>query len=411
MDGGSQNNMTGQIEALMTKVDPAEVIELTCKLIRIESHQDTEGHEKNVTYFIKTFLENEGIEVELQEVIDGRSNLIARLRCNGSGPTLLLNGHMDTVPPYGMKDAFQPKVENGNIYGRGSVDMKGALAAMIQVLVALKRSDASLKGDVIFVATVGEENYSPGAYHLLKSGVHADYAIVGEPTGMKVGIAHKGVVWGEAVFEGKSVHGSVPDKGVNAIYKATQWIGKIVTDYIPELNKREHPILGVPTINVGEINGGTRPVIVPNECVVKFEQRLLPNEKEEKVINHLQTLVDQLAESDPEMKGTVKELPVFQGVPHRALEADPDSLLVKTLCRAYENEFTLPTEPIGLQFWTDGALIGDIPGIQTVVCGPGNIEQAHSNEEYISRDQLLAAFRIYLQVAESLCIKGESANG
>jgi acetylornithine deacetylase/succinyl-diaminopimelate desuccinylase family protein len=397
--------MTAPVKSIISQVDPAEIEDLLCQLIEIESHQETEGHEKEVTLFIKNYLENEGIEVELQEVIDDRFNLIARLSGNETGPTIILNGHTDTVPGYEMIDAFRAKVEAGRIYGRGSVDMKGALAAMIQVLVALKRSNVPLTGDVIFAATIGEENYSPGAYHLVKSGLKADYAIVGEPTEMKVGIAHKGVVWGEAIFEGKSVHGSVPDKGINAIYKASQWIQKIMTDYIPDINKREHPLLGKPTINIGEINGGTRPVIVPNQCVVRFEQRLLPNEKEEQVINNLQVLINELAENDLQMKGTVKELPVFQGVPHRALEADPESFLVKTLCQAYEKEFSMPTKPIGLEFWTDGALIGDIPGIQTVVCGPGSIEQAHSNEEYISKEQLLAAYSVYLQVVQNLCVQ------
>ena len=396
--------------SLKNIVSYLEVEELLCKLIEIESHQDAVGHETNVATFMKEYFVKEGIEVELQPVIHGRSNVIARVRGNGTGPVLLLNGHTDTVPAYDMKNAFQPEIKDGKIYGRGSVDMKGALTAMMLVLVALKRSGVPLKGDVIFAGTIGEENYSPGAYHLLKSGLKADYAIVGEPTGMRVGIAHKGVVWGEAVFEGKSVHGSVPDKGINAIYKATQWIQQVITKYIPEISKQEHPILGKPTINIGEIDGGTRPVIVPSKCVVRFEQRLLPNQKEEDVINELQALIDELAEQDPDMRGTVSELPVFKGVPHRALEADPDSPLVKRLCLAYKNKFEESTEPIGLQFWTDGALLGEIPGIQTVVCGPGSIEQAHSSEEYISKEQLMAAFNIYLKVAEDLCVEEASPN-
>lgn len=398
--------MKNQKEELIKQASTAEVIDLVCELIKIESHQEKKGHEKEVTEFLKNFLEAEAIEVEIEEVLDGRANLIATIQGDKTGPTVLLNGHTDTVPAYGMEDAFQPKVENGKIYGRGSVDMKGALAAMAYVLVSIKRSGIPLKGDVIFAATIGEENYSPGAYQLVKSGLRADYAIVGEATGMQVGIAHKGVVWGEAVFNGKAVHGSVPDRGINAIYKAVKWISKVTADYIPELNGKEHPLLGKPTINIGEIHGGTRPVIVPDECIVKFEQRLLPDEKEEAVIAKLQHLIDELAETDDEMNGTVKELPVFQGVPHRALEADPDSLIVKELCRSYEQEFAMPARKIGLQFWTDGALINGIPGIQTVVCGPGNIEQAHSSEEFISVEQLMAAYRIYLETVHSICTKG-----
>jgi acetylornithine deacetylase/succinyl-diaminopimelate desuccinylase family protein len=406
MAGESLRKMNKQKEELIQQADAAEIIDLVCELIKIESHQDKENHEQEAAEFLRDFLEAEGIEVELEEVVDGRANVVARLRGDKTGPTLLLNGHTDTVPAYGMKDAFRPKVEDGKIYGRGSADMKGALAAMAFVLVSIKRSGVALKGDVIFAATIGEENYSPGAYQLLKSGLQADYAIVGEATGMQVGIAHKGVVWGEAVFEGKSVHGSVPDKGINAIYKATKWIGKVMTDYIPKLDEKEHPLLGKPTINIGEIHGGTRPVIVPDECIVKFEQRLLPDEKEEEVIKNLQALIEELAKTDENMKGTVKELPVFQGVPHRALEADPNSLIVKELGRAYEQEFGTSTPAIGLQFWTDGALLNEIPGIQTVVCGPGNIEQAHSSEEFLAIDQLMAAYRIYLSAAESICING-----
>ncbi|HEX7065804.1 MAG TPA: M20 family metallopeptidase [Bacillales bacterium] len=400
--------MTDQMDRLLSslidQVDPAETEELLFRLIEIESHQEAAGHEKEITSFIKEYLERCGIDVELQEVTEGRANLIALIKGNGTGPSLVLNGHMDTVPPYEMQEPFSPRTDQDRIYGRGSVDMKGALAAMIHVLVGLKRSEVSLKGDVIFAATIGEENYSPGAYHLVNSGFQADYAIVGEPTGMKVGIAHKGVVWGEAQFEGRSVHGSVPEKGINAIYRASRWIEQIQNAYIPELKKRNHPVLGQPTINIGEIEGGTRPVIVPNQCKVRFERRLIPGENGNDVIRELQALVDQLAENDPDLKGTVSEMPVFHGVPHGPLEADPGSPLVKGLCAGYQNEFDQSIEPEGLQFWTDGALLSMIPGIQTVVCGPGSIEQAHSNEEYIEQGQLHAAYRIYMDAVSQLCL-------
>lgn len=399
MKNSTKNAM---FDNLVDYVRQEELEELLFQLIRIESHQDAPGYERNLVAFIKGFLEKEKIEVELQPVLEERANLIARVRGNGTGPVLVLNGHTDTVPPYEMKNPFVPCIKDGKIYGRGSVDMKGALAAMMCVLLALKRGGIQLKGDVVFAATIGEEKYSPGAYRLVTSGFHADYAIVGEPTGMKVGIAHKGVIWGEAVFYGRSVHGSVPEKGINAIYKASDWIEEIQRTYIPSLKERSHPLLGHPTINIGMIEGGTRPVIVPNQCTVRFERRLLPGETKESAIQELKEILDKLAKRDPEMSGEIREMPVFHGVPHGPFESKADSDLVKVLRRAYQEEFHCDTEPCGLGFWTDAALFAQIPGIQTVVCGPGDIAQAHSNEEYIQREQLLAAYRIYLKAALNL---------
>lgn len=388
----------------LTEANQLEVEELLFQLLKIESHQDYSAYEKELADFIVDYFKREGIECDYQEVVDGRSNVIARLNGDKTGPVLVFNGHMDTVPPYEMENAFTPRIENELIYGRGSVDMKGALATMMNTLVQLKRSGIALKGDVVFVATIGEEVYSPGAYHFANSGFKADYIIIGEPTDLKVGIAHKGAVLGEAIFEGHSVHGSIPDKGINAIYSASRWIEKVQNDYIPQLKKIEHPILGHPTFNVGQIEGGTRPVIVPNYCKVTFEQRSIPGQTGEEIIYQLQELINELTMEDPQVKGTVKELPQFRGIPHGPLESKPDSLVVNALCEAYKNEFKEEITPQGLGFWTDGALLSTIDGAETVVCGPGSIEQAHSNEEYISREQLCAASRIYMSVACELCM-------
>ncbi|SDJ26305.1 M20 family metallopeptidase [Salimicrobium halophilum] len=380
-----------------------EVEELLFEMIKIESHQETEGHEQRFAEFLKDYLEKEGVVVELREVVDGRCNLIATVEGDDPGPVLMLNGHMDTVPPYDMEHPFQPYLENGRIYGRGSVDMKGALAAMTVVTKDIYQNRENMRGTLLFTATIGEENYSPGAYELVKDGVRADYAIVGEPTNMEIGIAHKGVVWGEAIFEGEAVHGSTPFKGINAIYKATDWIQKVRRDYLPRIRQNRHALLGESTMNIGEISGGTRPVIVPARCEVKFEQRLLPGEKESDVIDGLQQMIEELKQEDPEMKGVVHESAVFNGVPHRSLETDSNSRIVHSLKRAYSKEFDQDTEVIGLGFWTDGALFGEVDGVDVVVCGPGDIAQAHSDNEFIDRDQLQAAYRMYYDVVTDVC--------
>ncbi|MFF2890647.1 M20 family metallopeptidase [Paenibacillus sp. NPDC057967] len=389
---------------------PGEIEELLAQLIAIESHSEVPEQEMRLAVYMQQWFQDQGIECELKEAIPGRPNLIARIVGSGGGKSLLLNGHLDTVPPYSMHNPFKATLIGDRLYGRGSVDMKGALAAMMMTLRSIHRSGVSLAGDVIFAGTAGEETYSPGAYRLARSGFRADYAVVGEPTGMRVGIAHKGVAWFEADFVGRSVHGSVPEQGVNAIYRASRWINYIQDHYLPELKLRTHPLLGSPSLNIGMIQGGTRPVIVPNHCAIGFERRLLPGESAESALAELELTLAAVREQYPDFEGKIRVSDNFHGVPHGPMGTSADSLLVKTMLKAYQTEFATEAlegaEPIGLQFWTDGALLQEAcPEI--IVCGPGNIEQAHSNEEYIELGQLHSAYRMYVQAA--LALAGHAA--
>jgi len=393
------------IAAALAAFSLRETEALLAQLIAIESHSEAPGQEARAAAFIRDWFEAQGIACRLEEALPDRPNAIAQLDGDGTGRSIVFNGHLDTVPPYGMSKAFAAQSRDGRLYGRGSVDMKGALAAMMMALAAIKRSGASLAGDICFAGTVGEETYSPGAYHLANSDFRADYAIVGEPTGMRVGIAHKGVAWYEAEFRGHSVHGSVPELGINAIYRASRWIGHIQDRYLPMLKARSHPLLGSPSLNIGTINGGTRPVIVPNRCLIGFERRLIPGETAESALAELRATLNAAAEQYPGFEGEVRIADNFHGVPHGPLQTPADSLLTQTLVAAYETELgggqPNTAEPIGLQFWTDGALLQQVCP-ETVVCGPGSIEQAHSDEEYIELSQLHAATRMYIRTALSL---------
>ncbi|MGN7381944.1 M20 family metallopeptidase [Paenibacillus sp. SAFN-117] len=400
-----------KLRALSKYVSQAELEELLFNLIQLESHEEAPALERPLAEWIAAWCHKAGIEAFVMEAPAGRFNVIARVRGDGSGPSLMLNGHLDTVPPYDMEDAFRPRVADGRIYGRGSTDMKGALASMLAVLLAVQRSGVSLAGDVCFVATAGEETYSPGAYELLRSGFRCDYAIVGEPTGMQVGIAHKGVLWGEAEFAGVSVHGSVPDEGINAIYHASDWIQAIQETYIPSLKQKLHPLLGAPTVNIGMIEGGTRPVIVPNNCRIRFERRMIPGESEESVIGELQELLDGLSAESKNMRGNIRVSDNFHGVPHGPFETSFANPLISLLSQAYAEHFqTAAPEPVGLQFWTEAAMFEHIGGMGTVVCGPGFIAQAHSSNEYVSRSQLWAAYMMYAAAVYRLCVRKEEAS-
>lgn len=386
------------------EISAAEIEELLCELIRVPGHEEAPRNENDVMDFLRDRFEAEGVPVTFQEVGGGRRNLIAELKGRGGGPTLLLNAHGDTVPAGGMKEAFEPRLEGERIRGRGACDVKGAAAAMAGTVLGIRRNGRRLAGDLIFAATAGEESYSPGAAHLVRSGLRADFAVVAEPTGLELGIAHKGVVWLEAVFEGRAVHGSVPEKGINAIHQAARWVEAVRKKYIPALRERRHPLLGSPTVNLGTIQGGTRPVIVPARCVVRFERRMLPGENEAGVLAELRGLVDELRREDPEIKAAVEALPVFHGVPHGPWDGGGGNRLTEALAAAYEAEFGRPPRRLGLRFWTDAALLADLPGLRgLVVCGPGDIAQAHSDDEFVARRQLHAAHRLYTHAALNLC--------
>ena len=391
------------IDNILDTVAPEEIDALACALVSIEGHEETEEREIPVAARLKEYLDEHDVPVELVPIADGRPNVMARIEGTGGGPVLLLNGHTDTVPPYAMERPFDGRVEGDRIYGRGSVDMKGALSSMAHVLVALRRSGAELAGDVVLAATIGEEKASEGARRLRDDAFPADYVIVGEGTGLRVGVAHKGALRGEAVFEGRAVHSSVPEQGVNAIYKASTWIERIKQDYIPSLAEKTHPLLGSPTISLGVIEGGTRMSSVPDRCAIRFDRRMIPGETADELIAELQAVIDALAADDGDMKGRVDELPEHREGPHPPLQSDPAGPLVKALLAAREAELGERSEPIGLMYWTDAALFAQIPGTQAVVCGPGDIAQAHTNDEWISRAQLHAAYRMYVRVAAGLC--------
>jgi acetylornithine deacetylase/succinyl-diaminopimelate desuccinylase len=396
--------MTGNDDSTtLAAVSTEEIEELTCELIALESHDQIDQREKRVVACVAERLGREGLTVQTVPVVDGRCNVIARLEGAGGGPVLLLNGHTDTVPPGGMAEPFAPRVADDRIRGRGSADTKGTLAAMVGALAALTRSGARLTGSVVLAATIDEERNSAGARHLVDSGLRADYAIVGEPTDLGVGIAHKGVVRGTATFTGKAVHSSVPEKGINAIRKASAWIEHVEREYVPSLARKPHPLLGAPTLSLGLIRGGTQVATVPDFCEITFDRRMVPGESAAACIGELQATADAVARGDPAFRCEVRELPDSAQYPHPAFETPPESPVARELLRAHEEERGAGAHACGLSYWTDASLLARMPGCQVVVCGPGNIAQAHSVDEWVPREELYAAYRMYLRTAMRLC--------
>jgi len=377
----------------MTKFNATpKVLRLVQDLISIESHIDALGREAAIGRFLANWFQEHGIEAELQPVEGGRANIVARIP-GGDGPSLMLNGHMDTVPAGDMADAFAPHVRDGVLWGRGACDMKGAVAAMACTMAATVHDDASshLAGDLLFTGTVGEETGSIGVMALMEAGVKTDYAVVGEPTSLRVGIAHKGACFVRVSLTGRGAHGSRPDEGVNAVSYASRIIQALETDFRAKLSKRIHPLLGTSTVSIGRVSGGTQPNIVAEECSIDIDRRTLPDEGG--TLEEIRTLVAGICDSIDGLSWNVEEMPETVIVPHVALGTAPDAVLSKSAQRTCA-QLGLPSDPVGVSYWTDGGHLA-ASGIETIVLGPGDIANAHGPNDQVKTSELTTSVTIY----------------
>lgn len=386
-------------------VNHARVLDTASELIRVPGHQDLESEERAVSdRFAELAAEltaGSGAEVVVDELPDGRRNVMVRVSGRRPGSRLLFNGHLDTVPGYAMRDAYVPNVRDGRLYGRGAVDMKGALAAMLETAAVLADPTIDLAGELVILAVVGEENGSPGMQHHVRAGIGADFAVVGEPTNLRVATAHKGAMWVEARFPGLATHGSTPEHGVNAVYRAARFVRAVEEVLSPQLERRTHPLLGSATTSVGVIRGGDRPPMVPAHCNVQLDRRWLPGERHEDVLaEYLALARDGDDVGAPPV--TVEEMAGTASFVHAPLDCPPELPPVRALRSLVSQRLGVPDEPIGVTFWTDGALLAAATDTPTVVCGPGDIAQAHSLDEWVSLEQLAAAADVYTALAVRL---------
>ena len=393
-------------EMLLEHISEERLVEMTSDMIRIESYYGIPGQETGVAKYIKGIFDAHDIPCELKEVADGRCNVIAKLDSGKPGKTILLNGHMDTVEPNDMVDAFEPKIVDGKLYGRGASDMKGPLASMIGAMIAIKETGALEKGAIIFTGVLDEEHNSIGTIDILESGITADGAIVGEPTELQIHTGHRGLEWFVFHFIGKTVHGGAQREGVNAISKAVAFINAMEEKLNPEVFAKTNPLLKEATINYGVIHGGTQLSTVAGECDLYVDRRFLPYETYEEVTQQFQDLLDELAAKDPQFKCEMRvtdESAMKEGYVHLPMDIELDHPLVTKIQRAVTE--ATAAEPVMSFFpaWTDGGLLKGYGKIPTVVCGPGMVACCHSKEEHIPVDHLPKAALVYALTAVDFC--------
>ena len=386
--------INGESEFRLCKEEKAGVTRLLTDLIFIESantgrkRANRAGAEAEVADYVEKFLGNLGMETERKYVHKGRPNIIGFRRGKGSGKSLALECHMDTVGVEGMTiEPFGGRIEDGRMYGRGSCDAKGSMAAMLFALKLLFVKGIEIDTDVYFVGAVDEETGCAGSRELIRSGFKVDAAIVGEPTGLDVVISHKGGVWWKVKVRGKSAHGSNPGIGKNAIYQMSRIIQLIEEDVVANLKRSSHPLLGHPTINVGTIRGGEKINVVPNLCEIEIDRRTLPGEDPDDIIREFVEQVGDLRDGGDELSVDIEDVEC-----HLALETDPEARIVKVLKSCVAGRVG-KSELKGVSYFSDAGPFSSA-GISSVVFGPGDIEQAHTDDEYVELEQVFRATEI-----------------
>jgi acetylornithine deacetylase len=364
-------------------------IELLERMVAIDSVNPTlvpgGAGELELGRFVAAWLDERGVEVELEELAPGRANVVGRVRGTGGGRVLMLNAHMDTVGLGGSDGALVPRVDGRRMYGRGTYDMKGSLAAIMSVAVAGKERGVS--GDLVVTAVADEEALSIGSERVAET-VAADAAIVAEPTDMRVAIAHRGFVWLELETRGRAAHGSRYDLGVDAIARmgpALAGLGEL--DRRLRADGALHPLLGGGSTHAALIEGGTEPSTYAERCVAKVERRTLPGETVAFVEEQLR-----------EIAGEATVTTLFSREP---LETPRDAEIVEVLLRSADEVLGRTPEIVGVPFWTDAALFA-AAGIPTVVFGPGGAG-AHEQTEWVDLDDVERTAEILLRTATEFC--------
>lgn len=358
-----------------------DIVNLTRELVAIPSESSdpvgTPGPaEAGVLACLTAVCDRAGLAWQTQEVLPGRHNLLIRLP-NPGKPRLVIIAHQDTVSGRGMVAPFGAELRDGRIYGRGSCDDKGPLAAALATVIAAYQSGRSLACDLVFAATVDEECSMAGAVRLAEELEGWDLCIGLEPTGLRMIHAHKGVYRFRVTTRGQAAHSSEPAKGGNAIHLMLPVLDDL-RRYGQELAMATDPELGSATLAITQLAAGSSPNIIPDQCTAMVDIRLLPDMEPETIGAAVRTLVGARAE--------VEE--VYQGW---GIRTELDNPLILRLQEILADEGQSP-EPTTAAFATDCSKLAHKG--PCLVWGPGHIAQAHKTEEYIEISQLEAAGRM-----------------
>lgn len=369
-----------------------DVISLTRKLLGFDTINPP-GQERACALYLGKLLEDGGFDTRLYELGEARANLVARLPGLSDLEPICFAGHIDTIPLGATRwerDPFKGETDGDRIYGRGAADMKSGVAAMVMAGLHVARLPKGRAG-VTLVMTAGEETGCDGAYSLASHGNalgKAGALVVGEPTSNFPMVGHKGALWIEAKAVGVAAHGSMPEKGVNAIYKAAHAVKKLEAfDFDAAL----HPLLGSPTLNVGTIRGGININSVPDQALIGIDIRTIPNQSNQAVFEKLSSYLGE-------------ELELNRIIDVEGIATDPQNEWVQDVFSVVEPYLKERPVARGLTYFTDASVLTPALGNPpTLILGPGEPEMAHKTDESCSISKIEAASEAYLEIARRWC--------
>jgi len=338
--------------------------------------------EQSIAEFVAEVMRKASIDAELQQISPGRPNVVGFVSA-GAEETLMLEAHLDTVLADSMLiDPFDPVVRDGKLYGRGACDTKGSIAAFLQAVVNSLKVAKNMRYNVLLLFVSDEEYRFAGAQYAVRHGLKADIGIAGEPTQLRIVRAHKGVTRWKILTKGVAAHSAYPERGKNAIYAMAKVINRL-QQYAEELRTAPpHQLLGTPSLSVGVIEGGQAVNVVPDHCWIEIDRRTLPGETTQSVLEPVHSLLNDF--EGCEIRDPHLSVAGMEVAEHASIVEDL-AQVVRSVC----GDAIVETA----HYATDAGIYNSV-GVPTVVFGPGNIAQAHTEVEYLELQQLYQAVEI-----------------
>ena len=377
---------------LLGHISQEELVELTRALVRFKSINPP-GDELEVAKYAGDLLAREGLEVELLQHSESRGSLVAKLP-GGSEPGLVFCGHLDVVPAEGpwQRDPYAAEVDQGKIWGRGTTDMKGGVAAMMAGALALARTGLPLRGPLYLSLTAGEESDNYGAAETVK---HYQFdpvqaVFIAEPSHNEVYTAEKGAFWLEIVTHGRAAHISRMEEGRNALLMMLPILNGLQGLDIPF---EPHPLLDDYRRSPNVILAGENTNTIPATCTLRVDQRTLPGQDHAEILAKIEAMVQDIARTSniPDFSAEVKVLldnpPLEVSYDHPALQ--------KLLAISAEVNGSAQAGPMGVGYFTDAVKLVPVLDAPFAVCGPGNPRLNHQADEWVAIDKLMDSAKIY----------------